>query len=182
MLYSQCVCDSKARSHWLNRGHVDEFKSDVTRLVNISKIIDQPVNIAVALSRLRAGKVGGKIDGRAYLKFVFAILTTVFIQKQKWRTQRNVLLILQKMKLENYLQKKTLKTLNTPQGLLYVCISTLILVINLFCFNNCVLLCLCYITKHLMTALSGNICFVSLESKHRDSRGNKTDVSLVSSH
>ena len=44
-----------------NRGHMDEFKSNVTRLVNISKIVDQPVNIAVALLRSRAGKFGGKI-------------------------------------------------------------------------------------------------------------------------
>ena len=35
---------------------MDEFKSNVPRLVNLSKIVDQPVNIAVALSRLRAGK------------------------------------------------------------------------------------------------------------------------------
>ena len=55
-----------------------------------SKTVDQPVNIAVALSRLRAGIFGGKTDGRAYLKFVFAIFTTVFIQKQKWSPQRNV--------------------------------------------------------------------------------------------
>ena len=27
---------------------------------------------------------------------------------------------------------------------MYICISTLILVINLFCFNNCGLFCLCY--------------------------------------
>ena len=32
-------------------------------------------------------------------------------------------------------------------------------------FNNCGLFCLCYITKHLMTAPSGNICFISLESR-----------------
>ena len=36
--------------HWPNRGHVDEFKSNVSLLVNISKIVDQPANIAVALS------------------------------------------------------------------------------------------------------------------------------------
>ena len=41
--------DSNARSHWLNQGHVNEFKSNDTRLVNISKTVDQPVNIAVAL-------------------------------------------------------------------------------------------------------------------------------------
>ena len=40
--------NSNAHSHWLNRGHVDEFKSNDPRLVNISKIVDQPVNIAVA--------------------------------------------------------------------------------------------------------------------------------------
>ena len=53
------------------------------------------------------------------------------------------------------------------------CISTLILLINLFCFNNCGLFWLCYTTKHLMTAPSGNICFGSLESKHRGSRETK---------
>ena len=30
--------DLNTRSHWLNRGHVDEFKSNVPWLVNISKI------------------------------------------------------------------------------------------------------------------------------------------------
>ena len=53
-------------------------------------------------------------------------------------------------------------------------------------FNNRGLFCLCYITKHLKTAPSGNICFVSFESKSLlqlhlgwASRvsGNKTDVS-----
>ena len=29
----------------------------------------------------------------------------------------------------------------------------------LFCFNNCSLICLCYITKHLITTPSGNIDF-----------------------
>ena len=53
--------DSKARSHWLNRDHVNEIKSNVTQLVNFSKMVDLPVNTAVALSRLRAEKFGGKI-------------------------------------------------------------------------------------------------------------------------
>ena len=46
-------------------------------------------------------------------------------------------------------RKRISKTLNMPQGPLYVCISTLILVKNLFCFNNCTcgLFCVCYITK-----------------------------------
>ena len=65
----------------LNQGHVDEFKSNVLRLVNISKIVDQLVNIAVA--------------------------------RHVWERE------------------------------------------NLICG----LFCLCYITKHLMTAPSGNICF-----------------------
>ena len=34
------------------------------------------------------------------------------------------------------LVEKDSKKLKTPQGLLQVCISTLILVINFFCFNN----------------------------------------------
>ena len=42
------IFDSNARSQWLNRGHVDEFKSNTPQLVNFSKNIDQPVNIAVA--------------------------------------------------------------------------------------------------------------------------------------
>ena len=88
---------------------------------------------------------------------------------------------------EFLVEKDSINTQNA-QGLLYVCISTLILVINLFRFNNCGLFCLCYITKHLMTAPSENICFVSLESKcffllrlGKTLRflGNKTDVSLV---
>ena len=54
LLYRWCVLDSIARAHWLNRGHVNEFKSNVARLVNISKIIDQPANIYA--SRLRAWK------------------------------------------------------------------------------------------------------------------------------
>ena len=41
----------------VNQGHVDEFKSNVSLLVNISKIVDQTVNTAVALSRLSAGKL-----------------------------------------------------------------------------------------------------------------------------
>ena len=51
------------RCHWLNRGYVDEFESNVIRLVNISKIVDQPVNITAALSFVRTGKLGGKIGG-----------------------------------------------------------------------------------------------------------------------
>ena len=74
---------------------MDEFQSNVTQLVNVSKTVEQPVNISVALSRLRAGKFSAKIGGHAYQKFVFAILTAVSIQKQKWSPQRNVLLILQ---------------------------------------------------------------------------------------
>ena len=63
------------RSHWPSKGHVDEFKLNVSWLVNISKIVDQQVNIAVALSRLRAGKFGGKMVPALDLKFVFANLT-----------------------------------------------------------------------------------------------------------
>ena len=48
LLYSWCVSDSNARSHWLNRGHMDEFKLNVSWLVNISRIVDQPVNTTVA--------------------------------------------------------------------------------------------------------------------------------------
>ena len=33
---------------------------------DILKIVDQPVNIAVALSRLIVGKFGGKIGGQEY--------------------------------------------------------------------------------------------------------------------
>ena len=60
LLYSKCVFDSNTRYHWLNQGHVDEFNSNVSWLVNISKIVDQPINIAAVLSRLRAGKFGGR--------------------------------------------------------------------------------------------------------------------------
>ena len=45
---------------------MDEFKSNVIQLVNISKIVDQPVNIAVSKSSFRAGKSGGKIGGSEY--------------------------------------------------------------------------------------------------------------------
>ena len=61
MLYSLSVFDSNARIHWLNQGHVDECKSNVPLKVNISNIFAQPLNMAVALSRLRAGKFSGKI-------------------------------------------------------------------------------------------------------------------------
>ena len=73
----------------------------ITQMVNISKIVDYPVNIAVALSHLRAVKLGRKIDGCAYYKFVFSNLT--FYSKTKMEPPKNVLLILQKMKLENSL-------------------------------------------------------------------------------
>ena len=177
---------------------MDEFKSNVTRLVNISKIVDQPVNIAVSVSRMRAGKFGGKIRREnsagklvaARTKSLFLQFWLLFSSKNKNGAPRETLCpsYRLKMKLENSLYKKTPKALNMPQGLLYVCISTLILVINLFCFNNCGLFCLCYITKHLMTAPSENICFVSLECKcffllrlGKTLRflGNETDVSLV---
>ena len=156
---------------------MDEFKSNGTWLVNIWKIVDQAVNIAVMLSHIHMNrKIWWKNWWPHILKVCVAILTTIFIQKQKWRPQRN-LLFRSKMKWENSLQKKTPKTLNMPQGLLYVCTTTLILVINLFCFNNnCGLFCLCYITKHLMTAPSGNICFISLKSRCSRFLGNKTDV------
>ena len=39
------VLKGKSISHWLNQGHVDKFKTNVLWLVNISKIVDQPVNI-----------------------------------------------------------------------------------------------------------------------------------------
>ena len=29
-------------SHWLSRGHLDEFKTNVPQLANISKAVDQP--------------------------------------------------------------------------------------------------------------------------------------------
>ena len=90
--------DSNARSHWLNQGHVDEFKSNVfpagQHLENC-RPAGENCSPAVTFDT-------GKIRGRRYKKFVFAILT-VFIKKQKWSPQRNVLLILQKMKLENSL-------------------------------------------------------------------------------
>ena len=50
-------------------------------------------------------------------------------------------------------------------------LSTLILVINPFCFNNCGLFCLSYITKHLMTAPSSS-CSLRL-GKHQDSQKRK---------
>ena len=50
---SAVVFESNARSHWLNQSRVDEFKSNVPQLVNISKIVDQPVNIAVAVLSMR---------------------------------------------------------------------------------------------------------------------------------
>ena len=72
------------RSHWLNQDHVDEFKSNVTRQFKILKILGQLVNIAVALSRLRAGKFGGKIDGSGTKSFFFLVaILTVFIQNEK---------------------------------------------------------------------------------------------------
>mgnify|MGYP001796495483 CR=1 FL=1 len=88
-----------------------------------------------------------------------------------------------KRKSENSLWKNTPKTLNIPQGLLYACISTLILLINLFCFRNCGLFCLCYITKHLMTALSVNMfCFPSNLTSNLTTRfsGNKTKQTFPS--
>ena len=51
------------------------------------------------------------------------------------------------MKWDNSLQKKTAKALNTPQELLYVCISTLIHVINLFCFVLIIVLYFIYATN-----------------------------------
>ena len=66
------------------------------------------------------------------------------------------------MKWENSLYTKRLQKHSTRHRdcCAFVSRLLLILVINLFCFNNRGLFCLCYITKHLMTDPSGNM-FVS---------------------
>ena len=117
--------------------------------------------------KIRRENSAGKLVA-ARTKSLFLQFWLLFSSKNKNGAPRETLCpsYRLKMKLENSLYKKTPKALNMPQGLLYVCISTLILVINLFCFNNCGLFCLCYITEHVMTVPSRN----------------KIDVSLVSSH
>ena len=148
-----------------------DFKSNVTRLVNISKVVHQPGEHCCIAVTYESEKIRRENLGPRLLKVCFCNFDYCF-QKQKWKLQRNLLLILQ---IED-------DSKNTQHGLLYVCISTLIVVINLFCFNNCGLFCLCYITKHLITAPSGNICFLSFKSrcfpqlrlgKDRDSRETK---------
>ena len=67
---------------------------------SISKIVDRPVNIAVALSCLRAEKLGGKSGSRVY---VLAVLTTVFKNKNGASKETFCSSYKSKMKLENSL-------------------------------------------------------------------------------
>ena len=126
------------------------FKSNVTRLVYISKIVDQPLNTAVALSRMRAGKLVAAQTKSSFLQFrlLFSFKNKNGAPKETFCSSYK-----SKMKLEK------------------VCIFALILVnnLNLFCFSNCGLFCLCYITKHLMTAPSTGLRL----GKDQDSRETK---------
>ena len=93
----------------------------------------------------------------------FAILT-VFIQNHKWSPQKNFLLIsYRKWNWRTPSIKRLHKHSNAARNAVPLYLHSHCSK-NLFCFNSCGLLCLRYTTKHLMTAPSGIICFVSLKS------------------
>ena len=106
--------------------------------------VDQPVNIAVARH----------VWERENLveKFVAARIKGLFLQFRLFSFKNNNEAPRETGEL---LAENDSENTQNATGLFYFCTSALILVINLLCFCNCGLFCLCYITKHLMTAPSG---------------------------